>query len=716
MLTRTISLEPSVDPWSPPRIKASEIVLDMLAAILDNDSQRLEGLIVKNVNQVNQPIGLPFETPNSQFFGHPAMNKMVILQHPNQTLLDVACGMPCGPMIWVLLSHGAIGSKHPLGTDLALHNAIKNGRPYTVQALLVPGRSNVNGVPGTTWKPLFQAVFWNVPEVVRILLDRGACIDDVGLSPLGTGTTYTALELCLQRRSDDYTNVLLRERSNQVLRMLLDTGADATIVSAESSQQSTLAMFIKPWQNDPYWATKLSTAETECLRLFVSRAAHLLVEFNSYPCGCARSQTFAHQALWHSTPSLARLLIDNVALAQERNGSVLLEEILGSCLNAQRHPADTLRDIQVLVQKGVNLQLADDRGQSPLRRCIELCPAVDIVARLQLLLDCGADPNNDNLGAISLCQFAARTFKGSIQLDEVMQALVSGIRGRQASQVDGSDHTWTEGPFPVSYNPSFEEVMSCARKSGRFQLSLRRMVPLDVQDAFQRAHLTVISKNFLDSMTKIANLRLLRPKEKDEITQVLFLRKAANLLEYKFNQELLIALMNSPSSPSVAVESVESIATASAPLDVLSTNNTPSPASTATITNGSALSPIHAPFQFNPSSPPLSCRASSTSRSPQQSTSWLGDDIITSATQIRWNDPCSKPKPEDRLQAEAAVLIYRCSVCNSGNLLTKAELARHGDEHLHTERCEEFECLRRFCAEKRRLARPMNRQSHIFAI
>jgi hypothetical protein len=108
----------------------------MLGAMLEDDTLKLESLIMENADHINDPIGLPFETPNSRFFGHPVMNQMVILQHPDQTLLDIACGMTCGPVVWILLSHGAKGSRHPLGTDLALHNAIKNGRSYTVQACL----------------------------------------------------------------------------------------------------------------------------------------------------------------------------------------------------------------------------------------------------------------------------------------------------------------------------------------------------------------------------------------------------------------------------------------------------------------------------------------------------------------------------------------------------------------------------------------------------
>jgi hypothetical protein len=178
----------------------------MVGAVLDRDLQGLEKLIVGNIEHIHHPIGLPFDEADARFVGHPALTEMVILQHPGQTVFDIACGMPCGPIIWVLFAYGAKGSKHPLGTDLALHNAIKNGRTYTVQALLQPGRSDVKGLPGSSWTPLRQAVFWNFPEIVRILLNRGANIEDVGPSPERPGV-HTALQLCLSHRMNTYTNL-----------------------------------------------------------------------------------------------------------------------------------------------------------------------------------------------------------------------------------------------------------------------------------------------------------------------------------------------------------------------------------------------------------------------------------------------------------------------------------------------------------------------------
>ncbi|KAF3041033.1 hypothetical protein E8E11_004224 [Didymella keratinophila] len=174
MLSQMPNLQPSVEipEWNQDPPTASGSVQDMLECVLDNDSVKLEKILLEHVNEVNDPIGMPFELPSGRFANHPALSRMVIMQHSQQTLLDIAAGMPNGPVVWVLLTYGAKGSTHPLGTDLALHNAIKNGRHYTVQALLIPGRSDVNGLPDKRWRPLLQAVFWTGPEVVSILLKK----------------------------------------------------------------------------------------------------------------------------------------------------------------------------------------------------------------------------------------------------------------------------------------------------------------------------------------------------------------------------------------------------------------------------------------------------------------------------------------------------------------------------------------------------------------
>ncbi|KAH7063866.1 hypothetical protein BKA63DRAFT_183826 [Paraphoma chrysanthemicola] len=683
MLHQTPSF-PQFDPLAQASTRAKSIVMDMLGAVLDNDATKLEKLILENENHVNDPIGLPFETHSSPFFGHPVMNEMVIMQHPDQTLMDIACGMPCGPVVWVLQAHGGKGSRHPYGTDLAFHNAIKNARTYTVQSLLSTGRSDVNGLPGTSWTPILQGVFWNHPEVVRIIIRKGANIEVSGPSPNAPGS-YTPLQLSLARRTSEYINEDTRQRCNQIIRMLLEAGADIHVAPVDSTicDLSSFEFFIKPWRVLPSWATSLSTIELDCLRLFVSKGGNLNAHFEGCPCNSIRRSTFLHQVLWHSTPSIARVIVDAYSPGPSNSGAGILHEILGSCPDAKRHPADTLRDIQVLLQAGVDPNIADDKGISPLRKCIEQCPAVDLVPRLQMLLDGGADSEAEDGDGIQPFVLAARTFEEPL-LSQVMQALVSKMSGAYTHMVNGVSRRWSNKHFPISETQSYEQVMSCSRNTGDFRLEMLDMVPADVHGAFQQAYFSVVSQNFLDTMTITAKARMLTPNDKNEIAWIIGMRKGLNLPDFKFDQELVIALLD----PQPVLEMPPSSGQIEAGETSESTNTAPAPA----------------PWQFNPNNTNTSISPSRNSASNQKpDTDYeMNDLIVPSTTLIRWYTPDKPPKPGDNEKARNSVLQYHCGTCDDGVPLTKAEQEKHGVEHAHTSTCDTKDCERRFCSLRRK--------------
>jgi ankyrin repeat protein len=726
MLTRRPSLQPSLEPWPQASTQPSDAVLDMVGAVLENDLSKLEKLVIDNTTHINDPIGLPFDTPGSRFFGHPALNQMVFQQHPDQTLFDIACGMPCGPVIWVLLAYGAKGSKHPLGTDLALHNAIKNGRAYTVQALLQPGRSDANGVPGSTWKPIFQAVFWNKPAVVRVLLSRGADIKISGPSPHNPDT-HNALQLCLEHRIMNYADPSTRERCHQIIELLINAGVDVHARLTLPEVQSILDMFIKPWQSRPYWAMEISSEELNCFRLFVGRGVNLQGSFTGLLCGSPSSNTFVHQALWHSTPAFARLLIDALPTMPTGSGTDLLQEVLGSCPDAKRHPADTLRDVQVLLVKGANPNFVDPNGITPLRKCIEQCPAVDLVARLQVLLEAGADPEAEDFNGVTPYVLAARIFEEPL-LSEAMAALISKIQGRYVRRVNGVSSTWPSGIFPISGAQTYQQVMSCTRQTGNFQLNMRSMVPEDVQPIFQRAYFNVVSRNFLDTMTRLAKTKILNTREKDEIVWIVSMREGVDLPAYQFDQRLVVALLDPQPLPSMVLEPMADVAnasTASASTTTTheATTTSSSPASSTTLTAGispavsaSVPAPACTPFQFNANHFTVEIPSASSASPPApKSPQWVDDFFVESTTQIRWLDPCSKPKPGDAKKALEAVLILKCGVCDDGKLLTKKELERHEMEHEHSSGCDHEECTRRFCVARRRKEKMViGCQDHLF--
>ncbi|KAI4637363.1 hypothetical protein J4E83_000179 [Alternaria metachromatica] len=526
LLNQPQDLRPSFEKTSSQDSRhASGIVLDMVGAVLDGDLQKLEKLIVDNVDHINHPIGLPFDEAGARFVGHPALSEMVILQHPNQTVFDIACG-----------------------------------------------RSEVNGLPGSSWTPLRQAVFWNVPDIVRILLNRGANVEDAGPSPEKPGV-HTALQLCLLHRMKIYTDPAARKNCHTLLEMLLSAGANVHRKPPELVAQSNLSMFIMALQNRPYWAADLSSDELECLRLFVCKGASFPPFFGGYPCKSLCRDKFEHQALWHSTPTFARWLIDIFVPTPTNDGTSLLSEVLGCCPDAKRHPTDTLRDIEVLLGKGVDPNSAAHDALSPLRKCIAECPAVDIVPRLRMLVNGGADPECEDADGVQPYVQAAESFEEPLRT-EVMSVLVAKISGL----------------FPISETQTYDQVMACTRQTGEFMLNMRNMVPEHVQSIFQRAYFTVISEYFLNTMTRVAKTKLLSSKEKDEIVWIVSIRDGVDLPKYSFDQKLVIALLDPQPLPSMMLARDDDVP----PEDPMQCDTVDvaaaSPASSATITGTAIVS------------------------------------------------------------------------------------------------------------------------------
>lgn len=683
---------PTLDPWVQGRVVATDIVMTMLNAVLEGDSQKLETLLMNHPNHINLPIGLPFDVHGGRFFNHPSMNQCVILQHPDQTIFDIACGLPSGPVIWVLLAHGAKGSKHPLGTDLAFHNAIKNGRVYTVQALLMPGRSNIHGEPGTTWRPLLQAVYWNQADVVRLLIDRGANVNET--SPWVDEKLKSTLEHCLERRLRDYFNEPVRQNCDRILNMLLNAGTDIHLRPAGEASPLPFELFIKPWQGDPHWPSKLSPMEWDCLEAFIRKGADLKTPFKGFKCGAASTETFEHQVLWHTTPTMARMLIDHACPNPDGNGRSLLHEIAGSCPDAKRHPADTLRDIDVLLKRGADPNLYDSSGFTPLRRCIERCPAVDIATRLKLLLDGGADPELKQSNRLPAYVVAARTF-GEPLRSQVMDFLVAKLKGRLNRVVYDETFTWSDSYFPIPHEPTFAQVQVYNGQDAGFNANVEQMLQEDVRNVFQRACFSVASMNFLNAQTmraKMAQPLQLTVGERDEIYQVVAQRERLGLPEYRFDQYFVMGLLKPQMAPVLANASNvldNSSSPSSEQDDFLRPHQTPIFSSAPTASGMTANSSLQIDSENQG-------RRSSTS-SDGSSASFL----IPTTTLLRWVDIDRPSKVSDLKKVKEAVLRHTCPECDTGNLLTKAELERHKVEHDHSSGCMDESCRRRFCASRK---------------
>jgi hypothetical protein len=698
--------------------------MSMLQYVLEGDSQKLEALIMKHPSHINLPIGMPFDIARGRFFNHVAIAQCVILQHPDQTIFDIACALPSGPVIWILLAHGAKGSKHPFGTDLAFHNAIKNGRTYTVQALLLPGRSKLNGEPGVSWKPLLQAVYWNQPDIVRLLIGRGAGVNDT--SPGTDGLMKSPLQFCLDRRAKDFRDIVVREKCDCILKMLLTAGANVMLHPTEGSAPTAFEVFLRPWQGDPNWIAKLNAVDTECLETFIKQGADLKTPFQGFVCTAQSSGTFEHQMLWHTTPTTARLLIDHADPTPNGNGANLLHEIVGNCPEAKRHPSDTLRDIEVLFKRGADPNHTDPSAFTPLRRCIERCPAVDIVPRLRLLLDAGADPELKHANRLPPFVLAARIFEEPIR-SQIMDFLVAKIQGRQKRVVYEETFNWTDGYFPIPTAPSFAQVQWYNGSNADFNANVARMMPDDVHQPFQRACFGVVSMNYLNAATTRASLQ--RPlqmlnTEKDEMYQVVVQRQIARLPEYRFAQEFVMGLLK-PSMAPVLADFSQGLEREGENVrkdrdEVMGPHQTPIEslkvpkafANFATVSNmSSAFSPryddpalnttTHSQQNSNSNFNALpSSRARAVSTSSTSSSASSACDLVPTTTLIRWPNIGDPTRQTHIKQAKSAVLKYKCKICADGNLLTKEEVMRHGVEHTHSMSCEVGAaggCRRRFC-------------------
>lgn len=677
------SLQPSseIHVWMQDAIVASDSLHSMLECILVQDSEKLEKILLEHVDEVNDPIGLPFELPSGRFANHPATSQMVIMQHPRQTLLDIACGMPNGPIVWVLLTYGAKSSTHPLGSDLALHNAIKNGRHLTVQALLTPGRSDVNGLSNTRWRPLLQAVFWTGPTVVSVLLKRGARVDDVGPSPTSSGM-YTALQLCLERRAREYGDEDVRSKCNDNLKLLLDAGANIHLPPPEGSTAGPFEKFIEPWHNYENWNMRLSWAETECLGKFVEKGADVSAKFFGTPCAASSSNTFIHQALWHSPLNISRRVVHSFSAAAPLSGVSILHEVVGSCADAKRHCEEVTNDIELLLERGVDSNMLDIFGHSPLRKCIEQASKSDVLAITQKLLDGGANPENEDADGVQPYVVAARTLHDPLR-HEILQNMLKKMRGHHTKTQEGRTYKWEPGLFPIPEQPTYQQTLACTKADDDLRLSMHEMIPIDVGPAFQRAYLAIISGRLLDKTSKAAAATKISEKDRWDIILTLSLRKGADLPDYQFDQALVINLLGFPKI------NTGELSSSSTPQNVAE--------SCENEVDANAV-PAYQPFQFNTSSPATLARTSS---APQQShgSPTSNDAFVGDTTQLRWPNPESAKAPAP---ATAYVLQYKCGECGDERLLTKTESRKHEVEHAHTAQCHVPGCSRRFCRELRK--------------
>jgi hypothetical protein len=270
--------------------------------------------------------------------------------------------------------------------------------------------------------------------------------------------------------------------------------------------------------------------------------------------------------------------------------------------------------------------------------------------------------------------------------------------------VDGVTCTWSSKHFPINERQTYEQVMSSARSTGDFKLEAHDMVQEDIRETFQRAYFSIVSKNFLDTMTRVAKARMLNPRDKDEIVWIVGMRRGIDLPEYRFDQELVMALLD----PQPPLDLPIQFAEASSATELITSSMT-----------AEISSARRAPWQFNPNNTATSLSPPAHTPQPQSPEHSMDDIMVPATTLIRWHNPESSgklDKPGNADKTVAFVLRFECDVCEDGVLLTKKEQKRHAVEHAHSNECVDEACLRRFCLAKRRSKGDVGCQDHLFTV
>jgi hypothetical protein len=385
--------------------------------------------------------------------------------------------------------------------------------------------------------------------------------------------------------------------------------------------------------------------------------------------------------------------------------------VVGICADALRHPAETLKDVESLLKKGVDPNALDNLGITPLRKCIEQGLATDVVPLVRKLLDGGADPEYEDVDGVQPYSVAARTLAEPVRSD-ILQAMLAKMRGSHTKTKDGRTYRWDSGLFPIPDDPTYQQVLSCTKPDDNFQLSMHEMVPIDVQPAFQRAYFAVTSSRVLERITQDAMFKTITEKDRWDILLVLSLRKAANLPNYQFDQGLVITLLDFPKISTAKLSS-----TPAKPSEVETSDYNEDTTPHSTLTPDSAMPdvmPAYQPFQLNTNSSSNSSHPSPLLKLSHESGA-SNDAFVGDTTQVRWLNPEAKRPPSDTKKTASYVVQYRCSVCADDRLLTKTEIHKHEVEHAHTTECDDVGCARRFCREtRRRREKEVGCQDHLF--
>ncbi|CAI5771315.1 ankyrin repeat and SOCS box protein 3 isoform X2 [Podarcis lilfordi] len=152
----------------------------------------------------------------------------------------------------ILLESGADPNELTNDASTPLFLAVQNGHVDVIKLLLQQG-ANINGPHcWSEWNSLHQAAFQNYPEILKLLLDKGAekeCVDDFGITPLFVAAQYGKLESlrilisyganvnCKAKDRATPLFIAAQEGNDECTELLLSSGADPNLYCNEDEWQ-----------------------------------------------------------------------------------------------------------------------------------------------------------------------------------------------------------------------------------------------------------------------------------------------------------------------------------------------------------------------------------------------------------------------------------------------------------------------------------------------
>ena len=257
-----------------------------------------------------------------------------------QSPLSLAANTGCVPAVRILVERGNI-NQYPMDHDAvtALILATTRGHSEVVEFLLEMG-ANIESRSKKEDTPLMRAITHNRYDVAEMLLSKGANPEAVNI--YGDSALFRAI--C--------------KRSTELIDLLLDSGASRSFRMKGFSPMTIAAKH----------------GSTEMVQHLIDRGFDINAKDS---CGC----TPIHGAITSLNPEVVRLLIvagAHVGVVDESMGRTALS--LAVC-------EGSLDIVKLLIECGVNVNSADDNGETPLI-CASYCDDTELV---DYLLDEGAD-------------------------------------------------------------------------------------------------------------------------------------------------------------------------------------------------------------------------------------------------------------------------------------------------------------------------------------